>query len=51
MKCACSLLGLCDDLMSEPFVRFNSPERDRVRAVLESAGLLSAREQTTSVTM
>jgi 4-hydroxy-tetrahydrodipicolinate synthase len=51
MKCACSLLGLCDDLMSEPFVRFNSPERDRVRAVLESAGLLSASEQTTSVTM
>jgi dihydrodipicolinate synthase/N-acetylneuraminate lyase len=41
MKCACSLLGLCDDLMAEPFQRFNAPERERVRAVLESVGLFS----------
>jgi 4-hydroxy-tetrahydrodipicolinate synthase len=40
MKCACSLLGLCDDLMAEPFQRFNPPEREQVRAVLESVGLL-----------
>lgn len=40
MKCSCSLLGLCDDFMAEPFERFNPPEREQVRAVLESVGLL-----------
>jgi 4-hydroxy-tetrahydrodipicolinate synthase len=40
MKCACALLGLCGDFMAEPFARFNSPERDQVRAILESVGLL-----------
>lgn len=40
MKCACSLLGLCDDRMAEPFDRFHEPERDRVRAVLQSLALL-----------
>jgi 4-hydroxy-tetrahydrodipicolinate synthase len=41
IKCACSLLGLCDDLMAEPLVRFQSPERERVSAILDSAGLLA----------
>lgn len=41
MKCACSLLGLCDDRMAEPFVRFNPPEREQVRLVLESLNLKS----------
>lgn len=40
MKCACSLLGLCDDRMAEPFERFREPERERVRAILESLNLL-----------
>ncbi len=40
MKCSCALLGLCDDFMAEPFERFNPPERDQVRAILESVGLL-----------
>jgi len=40
MKCACSLLGLCDDRMAEPFERFHEPERARVRAVLASLKLL-----------
>ena len=40
MKCSCSLLGLCDDFMAEPFERFNPPERKEVRAILESVGLL-----------
>ena len=40
MKCACSLLGLCDDRMAEPFERFHEPERARVRAVLKSLDLL-----------
>ncbi len=42
MKCACSLLGICDDLMAEPFERFNAPEREKIRAVLESLELLPA---------
>lgn len=40
MKCACSLLGLCDDFMAEPFHRFRAPERERVRAILCELGLL-----------
>ena len=39
MKCALSLLGICDDFMAEPFHRFRAPERQRVRAVLEELGL------------
>lgn len=42
MKCACSLLGLCEDRMAEPFDRFNEPEREKVRAVLRSLNLLPA---------
>jgi dihydrodipicolinate synthase/N-acetylneuraminate lyase len=42
MKCACSLLGLCDDRMAEPFERFHEPERARVLAVLASLNLLPA---------
>lgn len=42
MKCACSLLGLCDDRMAEPFERFHEPERSRVRAILQSLDLLPA---------
>lgn len=41
MKCACSLLGLCDDFMAEPFHRFRSPERERVRAILRELALVA----------
>ncbi len=47
MKCACSLLGICDDLMAEPFEKFRAPERAKIRAVLESLELLPA-EKTVS---
>lgn len=40
MKCACSLLGLCDDRMAEPFESFHEPERRRVRTILEALDLL-----------
>jgi 4-hydroxy-tetrahydrodipicolinate synthase len=40
MKCACSLLGLCDDFMAEPFHRFKQPEREKVQAILRDCGLL-----------
>ena len=42
MKCACSLLGICDDLMAEPFEKFRPPERAKIRAVLESLDLFPA---------
>jgi 4-hydroxy-tetrahydrodipicolinate synthase len=35
LKCALSLLGICDDFLAEPFHRFHSPERDRVRELLD----------------
>jgi 4-hydroxy-tetrahydrodipicolinate synthase len=35
-KCALSLLEICDDCMAEPFDRFKAPEREKVRAILES---------------
>jgi 4-hydroxy-tetrahydrodipicolinate synthase len=39
MKCALSLLGVCSDLMAEPFSPFRKPERERVRQILESLDL------------
>jgi dihydrodipicolinate synthase/N-acetylneuraminate lyase len=35
IKCALSLLGVCDDFMAEPFARFLEPERARVRKILD----------------
>jgi 2-dehydro-3-deoxy-D-pentonate aldolase len=40
MKCACSLLGLCEDRMTEPFEAFHKTEREKVQTVLESIGLV-----------
>lgn len=40
LKCALSLLNVCDDCMAEPFRRFNEPERDKVRAHLIELELL-----------
>lgn len=39
MKCALSLMGICDDYMAEPFHRFHDLERERVRAVLVELGI------------
>jgi 4-hydroxy-tetrahydrodipicolinate synthase len=36
IKCAASLLGICDDFMAEPFHRFREPERRRVEEALEA---------------
>ena len=41
MKCALSLLGVCEDFMAEPFHRFRQPERERVRQILVELGMLS----------
>jgi 4-hydroxy-tetrahydrodipicolinate synthase len=42
MKCACSVLGICDDFMAEPFHRFREPEREQVRAILLEMGVVGA---------
>lgn len=42
-KCAASVLSLCDDFMAEPFNRFYSKDRERVRAVLETIGIFSTK--------
>lgn len=34
-KCVLSLLGICDDCMAEPFDRFKTPEREKVKAILD----------------
>jgi dihydrodipicolinate synthase/N-acetylneuraminate lyase len=40
LKCALSILGICDDFMAEPFQRFESSERMRVEQDLAKLGLL-----------
>jgi Co/Zn/Cd efflux system component len=40
LKCALSLLGVCDDFMAEPFQRFREPERGQVRSHLAALGYL-----------
>jgi 4-hydroxy-tetrahydrodipicolinate synthase len=41
LKCALSLLGICEDFMAEPFHRFDPPERRRVERELRELGLLT----------
>lgn len=41
LKCALSCLGICSDFMAEPFHRFREPERQQIRAHLQTLGLLS----------
>ena len=36
LKCALSLLGVCDDFVAAPFHRFNVPEREKIRKALEA---------------
>lgn len=40
LKCALSLLGVCDDFMAEPFQRFREPERQHVRQILDGFHLV-----------
>lgn len=40
LKCALSLVGLCDDFMAEPFHRFRDAEREKIRGLVGSLGLL-----------
>jgi 4-hydroxy-tetrahydrodipicolinate synthase len=40
LKCAVSLLGICEDFMAEPFRAFASAERAKVRQHMVEQGLL-----------
>jgi dihydrodipicolinate synthase/N-acetylneuraminate lyase len=35
LKCALSVMGICNDFMAEPFHRFNDPERKKIEEALE----------------
>lgn len=39
LKCALSILGVCDDFVAAPFHKFNAPEREKVRQALEALPL------------
>jgi 4-hydroxy-tetrahydrodipicolinate synthase len=41
LKCALSVLGICDDFMAEPFHRFDAPQRQRVEQQLRELRLLA----------
>ncbi len=43
LKCAVSLMGLCQDVFAEPLQPFSPEQRDRVRQHLAAAGLLEPR--------
>jgi dihydrodipicolinate synthase/N-acetylneuraminate lyase len=43
LKCALSILGLCDDCLAEPFQRFGPPQRTRIEQALRGLGLLDSR--------
>lgn len=35
LKCALSVLGICNDFMAEPFRKFKEPEREKIRRLLD----------------
>jgi 4-hydroxy-tetrahydrodipicolinate synthase len=35
LKCALSVMGICNDFMAEPFHRFKEPEREKIRQFLD----------------
>lgn len=40
VKCALSLLGICNDTLAQPFRSFREPEREKIRTRLQKIGLL-----------
>ncbi|MEA1951820.1 MAG: dihydrodipicolinate synthase family protein [Planctomycetota bacterium] len=46
LKCALSCLGICSDVMSEPFQRFGPEDRDRIREHLVDLDLLEGQAAT-----
>jgi dihydrodipicolinate synthase/N-acetylneuraminate lyase len=43
LKCALSLLGVCDDFMAEPFQRFQASQREQVQKYLAELGVSASR--------
>ena len=43
LKCALSLLGICNDFLAEPFHRFREPQRGMVRKYMEELGLFDGK--------
>lgn len=43
VKCALSLMGICDDYLSYPYRKFRAGERDRIRKALEALGIRCVR--------
>ena len=41
VKCALSLLGICNDTLAEPFHSFKSPEREKIKTNLQRLGILN----------
>lgn len=41
VKCALSLLGICNDTLAEPFHSFKTPEREKIKANLQKLGILN----------
>jgi 4-hydroxy-tetrahydrodipicolinate synthase len=41
IKCALSILGVCEERMAEPWTPFGEAERQMIRTILEEAGLLA----------
>ena len=39
VKCALSLMGICDDYLSYPYRKFRTEERNRIRQALEALGV------------
>lgn len=44
LKCALSVKGICSDFMAEPFHRFRTPERNRIRDILSELDALMERD-------
>jgi 4-hydroxy-tetrahydrodipicolinate synthase len=40
LKCALSLMGICNDFMAEPFHRFKEPERMKIKQLMEDLNYL-----------
>ena len=43
LKCALSILGICDDFMAEPLQRFKSSERMQITQQLQNLGMVDGR--------
>ncbi len=39
LKCALSLVGICDDFLAEPFRRFDEAQREQIRQLLDEIGV------------